>query len=133
MPAPPGTSVSVSEPSELFGCAAASSGGGLRSICESLLELSPSSTESALTRSERGGSRFGRGAGFAADDEDEPAADGAPGEESESAAGALPGVELEEAEDLPEEDLPVEDLPEEDESAAAGAPPDGLPELPGEL
>src|SRR5208283_5366924 len=47
-PGAPATSESISE---LFGCALVSSGGGLRSIIESLLELSPSSIESARTRS----------------------------------------------------------------------------------
>src|SRR5580698_3192912 len=53
--------------SELCGWALTSSGGGLRSIGESLLELSPGplSRSVALTRSERGGARLGvRGEGF---------------------------------------------------------------------
>src|SRR5271165_1758070 len=66
-PADPSASVSTSA---LFGCALVSSGGGLRSTCESLLELSPSSSESAGTRSERGASRFGRRAGVESDRED---------------------------------------------------------------
>jgi len=50
---------------ELCGCALSSPGGGLKSICESLLELSPGSlgNEEASTRSERGGGGFGGGAG----------------------------------------------------------------------
>src|SRR3954447_6034248 len=55
---PPSTSLIISE---LFGCAFVSSGGGLRSICVSLLELRPAVSPRllAFTRSERGASRFG--------------------------------------------------------------------------
>ena len=53
----------------------------------SLLELSPSSTEEALTRSERGGSRFGRYAGFVEDDD-------VSGDDAESCFFEFDGAEL---------------------------------------
>ena len=50
--------------SELLGCALLSSGGGLKSICVSLLELCPSSGKVlASTLSDRGGERLGFRAG----------------------------------------------------------------------
>src|SRR5215469_6600560 len=67
---PPSVLLSPKLPSSLrraepCGCSLASSGGGLRSTCVSLLELSPASAgrEEASTWSERGGARFGLGAG----------------------------------------------------------------------
>jgi hypothetical protein len=59
--APPGTPISASvTAAELFGCVLESSAGGLKSICVSLLELSPISDpkSSACTRSDRGGARL---------------------------------------------------------------------------
>src|SRR5580692_12173535 len=58
---PPPDGLSSLSMSELLGWSFASFGGGLKSICVSLLELSPRSSprESALTLSERGGARFG--------------------------------------------------------------------------
>src|SRR6266576_4376652 len=58
---PPPDELSSLRASELSGWSFASFGGGLKSICVSLLELSPRSSprEAASTLSERGGARFG--------------------------------------------------------------------------
>src|SRR5437660_4484171 len=62
---PPPDELSSLRTSELSGWSFASFGGGLKSICVSLLELSPRSSprEAASTLSERGGARFGLCAG----------------------------------------------------------------------
>src|SRR5580692_4107125 len=59
--APPSSAAASATAVELFGCALASSSGGVKSVCVSLLELSPNSgpNSSARTRSDRGGATLG--------------------------------------------------------------------------
>src|SRR6202041_3944657 len=59
--APPNSAAASATAVELFGCALASSSGGVKSVCVSLLELSPNSgpNSSACTRSDRGGMKLG--------------------------------------------------------------------------
>src|ERR1700692_3600408 len=59
--APPNSAAASATAVELLGCALASSSGGVKSVCVSLLELSPNSApnSSACTRSDRGGVKVG--------------------------------------------------------------------------
>src|SRR5580704_18376824 len=109
--------------SPLFGCALASSAGGLKSTWSSLLELSPSGNAPASTLSDRGGARLGTlgaaGSLFRA----------SPGN-GNSSAGAL-GEEPEDCPELPEEDDCPEDAAEFGSESwdFAGADPAGAEEF----
>src|SRR5215475_12823318 len=95
----PPTAPSSLRRSEPCGCSLASSAGGLKSTCVFLLELSPASSarEEASTWSERGGARFGLGAGNLSGADLEPGfcdLAGAGGDEFWAAARLAPSARI---------------------------------------